>query len=208
MTAAIGRRVAWFRTRSTDAGGKRMTVQALADRCAELGLPLARITITKLEQGHRQAVTPAEVMVLAAALGVPPIELLLPVGAQETAEVLPGQQIPVFDAVRWFSGERDLVTFAGDQGGVALAVAPEPGEESDVALLRLHADQVRAWHRTVSESTRINVNREWADEVRAQAERSLRVIRAQMRRRGMLLPELPPEFDLDEETPAADDVSH
>src|ERR1035438_6536333 len=108
MTAGIGERVARFRKRAADANGKQMTVQALADRCAELGLPLGRLTITKLERGNRQAVTPAEVMVLALALEVPPVELIFPVGQSEDVEILPGRKVPPLDGLRWFSGELAL----------------------------------------------------------------------------------------------------
>jgi hypothetical protein len=204
MTAGIGERVAWFRKRAAAAGGKKMTVQALADRCADLGLPLGRVTIAKLERGMRQTITPAEVMVLAAALGVPPIELLLPVGYQETAEILPGQQLPALDAARWFAGERQLVNFAGDIDRAAFAIVPEPGEESAVGLLELHADQLRSWDRAVGldrlrrQGGDADVNREWMEEISDQVEQSLRVIRAQMRRRDMLLPEVPPELDIGE----------
>src|SRR5450756_825662 len=107
MTARIGERVARVRLR------QEMTVQALADRCAELGLPVGRVTLTKLERGIRQAVTPAEVMVLAAALGVPPIELLMPVGIGEQVEILPGQVIDSLAAVRWFRGDLNLVVTGG-----------------------------------------------------------------------------------------------
>jgi transcriptional regulator with XRE-family HTH domain len=106
IAAAVGQRVAHFREAMKDDRGRKLTAQALADRCAELGLPLGRPTISKLEKGLRQTITVDEVLVLAAALEVAPLLLLFPVGAEETVEVLPGVAVPVFPAARWFTGEQ------------------------------------------------------------------------------------------------------
>lgn len=82
-----------------------MTAQALADRCAELGLPLDRAVIAKLEKGLRQSLTVAELLVLAKALGVPPIQLVFAVGHDDVTEVLPGQAVDTWEAAKWFTGE-------------------------------------------------------------------------------------------------------
>jgi hypothetical protein len=92
--------------RATDAGGKRMTVQALSDRCAELGLPLDRTVITKLEKGRRQSITVPELLVLGRALKVPPLMLIFPVGQADVIEVIPGHEMTPFQAAQWFSGEQ------------------------------------------------------------------------------------------------------
>ncbi len=128
-----------------------MTVQALADRCAELGLPLARLTITKLESGRRQAVTPAEVMVLAVALEVSPIELILPVGLSENAEVLPGIKIRSMDAVHWFAGKLKLES----RNGVTTLRWPSVNEESAPGLLEAHVDLVRRWAEMRTEAAQV-----------------------------------------------------
>jgi transcriptional regulator with XRE-family HTH domain len=100
----VGKRVEHFREKGSDGQGRKVSVQAIADRCAELGLPLDRAVLAKLEKGQRQMLTVGELLVLAEALGVPPILLLFPLGAEETVEVLPGRQMPTWDAVKWFSG--------------------------------------------------------------------------------------------------------
>jgi len=97
-TADIGKRVAAFRER------RGMTVQALADRCAGLGLPLGRVALTKLETGKRQGVTPAELMVFAAVFEVAPIELIFPIGYAGRVELFPGAELRPLDAVNWFCG--------------------------------------------------------------------------------------------------------
>jgi transcriptional regulator with XRE-family HTH domain len=203
MTAQIGERVA--RTRSK----RDMTVQALADRCAEMGLPIGRVTITKLERGMRQAVTPAEVMVLAAALDVAPVELLFPVGVDERIEILPGQLVDSLAAVRWFCGDLKLEV----SGGVVKALRrPETEEESGVVLLEKHDKIAYDWNELRSVVPRAalratdrkrdredfaywravnKASREWATE-------SLRYVRAEMRRRGMTLPPVPLGLSLDD----------
>lgn len=99
VTRGIGRRVAYHRERAD------LTASMLSARCASLGLPLDRNVIAKLENGHRNSVTADEVLVLAAALQVPPVVLLFGVGTEETAELLPGNHAPPYAAARWFSGE-------------------------------------------------------------------------------------------------------
>ncbi len=83
-----------------------MTAQALADRCTDLGHPLDRSVVAKLEKGHRQTVTVAEVIALARALRVPPILLIYPVGDVAEFEALPAQIADTWDAAKWFTGRR------------------------------------------------------------------------------------------------------
>lgn len=192
-----------------------MTVQALADQCAELGLPIGRVTLTKLERGMRQAVTPAEVMVLAAALGVPPVELLIPVGVGEQAEILPGQMLDSLAAVRWFGGDLTLDV----AGGVVTELRrPRAGEESGVVLLESHDKLAREWNDRRAAATRAALDaasetadgraqaelayfKAAADDFRESATRQLGYIRAEMHRRGMTLPPVPMGLPLNDESP-------
>ncbi|WP_256820105.1 helix-turn-helix domain-containing protein [Dietzia sp. Die43] len=78
----------------------------LATRTAEHGYPITRGTIAKLEGGHRGGkLDMAEVQVLAAALEVPPVELLFAGLPDESTEVLPEVWVPAWEAMRWFTGE-------------------------------------------------------------------------------------------------------
>jgi len=205
-TADIGKRVAAFRER------RGMTVQALADRCAELGLPLGRVALTKLETGKRLGVTPAELMVFAAVFEVAPIELIFSIGYAGRVELFPGAELRPLDAVNWFCG------------GVALDVSldgarvrqPQPGEESSVWLLRYHHDLVNRIEARESDLARARADLaanpgdehvkkqladaeatvdEWLDFVRE----PLRRTRADMRERGMILPPVPAVIKLDDE---------
>lgn len=83
-----------------------MSAQALADRCAELGMPsLKRQAITNLENGRRSAVTVEELLVLAEALDVPPVLLFIPLDGRTDLEVTPNLTMGSWEALFWVSGE-------------------------------------------------------------------------------------------------------
>ncbi|GAA3853904.1 hypothetical protein GCM10023084_05180 [Streptomyces lacrimifluminis] len=85
-----------------------LSAQQLADRCTEVGMPIQRSVLANLESGRRTTVTIAEVLVLAAALNVPPAALVFPVGRTDVVEALPGKEIDPLNAVEWFSGVRSI----------------------------------------------------------------------------------------------------
>lgn len=103
-TEAVAARVRELRERR---GG--MSAQALADRCAELGMPgLKRQAITNLENGRRGMVTVEELLVLAAALDVPPLDLLMSADGADLA-VTPDLVVGPERLVLWFAGELPAV---------------------------------------------------------------------------------------------------
>ncbi|ORV49985.1 hypothetical protein AWC02_05210 [Mycolicibacter engbaekii] len=85
--------------------GKR-SAQWLADRTEALGYTVTRSVISDLELGRRRYVSTAEIIVLAAALTVPPAYLLYPDLPDGPVEIVPGTPVPSISALRWFSGER------------------------------------------------------------------------------------------------------
>jgi transcriptional regulator with XRE-family HTH domain len=107
----IGKRVAYYRSKAD------LTASMVSARCGELGLPLDRNVIAKIERGHRNSVTVDEVCVLAAALNVAPLQLLFGVGTEDEAEPLPGEVREPFRAAQWFTGERP---FPGKDDGAYL----------------------------------------------------------------------------------------
>jgi hypothetical protein len=114
---------------------RKMSAQQLADRTAELGMEVPRSVIANLESGRRETVTVPEVLVLAAALQVAPMELLCPVGFDEQIEMLPGRMMDPLTASRWVDGELVL-----DVTGPATALRPPAaGEESSTRLIERHA---------------------------------------------------------------------
>lgn len=83
----------------------RWSAQKLSDACGELGFEFPRSTLADLESGRRKHLSVAELIALAAALGVPPLLLIYPVGRKAEAEVWPGEVRPAFRSALWFSGE-------------------------------------------------------------------------------------------------------
>ncbi len=65
---------------------------------------MTRSTIAGMESGRRGTVTVADLLVLAAALAVPPVALVFPVGSAPTTEYLPSQHIDTLVGAEWFSG--------------------------------------------------------------------------------------------------------
>lgn len=176
VTASAGRRVA---LRRAQAG---LSVQALAGRCAELGLPLGRVTISKLELGMRQTLNIGELLVLAAALDVPPVLLICPVGQEDSMEALPGQELSPWDAAKWFCGSAVL---SGSPDGLRLA---PPSHRSAAYLFREH-------DRLTAELAGVTREMTWGRGEIARLRRlgleALRSTRETMREQGLSPPPLP-----------------
>ncbi|MFD8533893.1 helix-turn-helix domain-containing protein [Streptosporangium canum] len=154
VAAQVGERVAQIRK---DRG---MTAQALADRCAELGLALDRSVIAKLERGLRQTVSLAELLVLARALNVPPLRLALPIGQALQSEVLPGVTVDTWQAAQWFTGHE---AFPATAAAVDEDDAWSDGSDFEewrqgaapVTLWRRHAELVARWHQATRDATEL-----------------------------------------------------
>ncbi|WP_372408846.1 helix-turn-helix domain-containing protein [Streptomyces luteireticuli] len=113
-------------------GMRGISAQQLSDLCAKLGMEIPRAVISNLENGRRTSVTVAEVLVLAAALDVPPLSLVFPVGYQEFCEVLPNRQRGTWGGFLWAAGDRTT-------GGGALPIRGS-AENFDNAASTLYRD--------------------------------------------------------------------
>jgi transcriptional regulator with XRE-family HTH domain len=183
-----------------------MSAQQLADRCAELGMPIARSVLANLESGRRESVSAAEIMILAQALDVPPVLLMFPLGRVEAIEYLPGQQMPPWDAMMWFSGRHgvEIVRLYERHSNLVeqwklrhrgLRHAETIRERQTHEALLIEAEVLSAAQEAVSEVTdepsrNAQLLREWVEET----ELLIRSIRRQMLEHGLILPELPPEL--------------
>lgn len=179
-----------------------LSAQQLADRCSELGFPLKRSVIANFESGRRTTVTVAELIVLAKALQVAPSMLVFPLGAADTVELLPGQRVPTWPAVQWFTGRSGFPPRPGDTRSLL-------DMERVTRPFRIYAthDQLLAeWDehmrhiqvlRQVPEDEGSG-RREEQIRLREQAmlkvEAALRKHRSTMRRLDWQLPPLPPEL--------------
>jgi transcriptional regulator with XRE-family HTH domain len=190
-----------------------MSVQQLADVCEQLGWPIKRTVLSNLESGYRETITVPELVVLATALGVPPIQLLYPVGAVEDVELLPGRTVPTEEAVLWFAGWhepfRDEVKDRVGQGRhnpqTGLHEWYETPYEDAGAPIRLYAEHrvlLQEYEDAVQEAARrLGGDAPAADyrvevaEIRKRIETALRAKRVEMSRREVaVLPDLPPEL--------------
>jgi len=118
--------------------GKRST-QWLAERTAEMGHPISRTAISNLEVGRKRAVDVPELVVLARALGVPPVLLLYPAISAGEVEVLPGHRTSSWSAVQWFAGrapytamdqtQKVFVDFGAYEDGARLIRLAQQDEE-------------------------------------------------------------------------------
>jgi transcriptional regulator with XRE-family HTH domain len=84
----------------------KLTAVQLAARTKKLGFPISRVTITKIEQNMRVGkLGVAELVVLADALEVSPLNLLYPGLADQPCSYLPNQEMPTLAAKNRFVGE-------------------------------------------------------------------------------------------------------
>ena len=82
----------------------KMSAAGLADRTAALGHPVSRSVIADLEIGRKKSLDVAELLVLAQALQVAPVQLVYPDLPKGDVEVLPGRFVESHEALQWFSG--------------------------------------------------------------------------------------------------------
>lgn len=86
-----------------------MTAQQLATRCGELGVPIHRTTITKIENG-RPRFDLGELVALAMALDTSPVSLVYPGPHQSMVDVVPKVEVTEYHAAEWFSGSLPIWT--------------------------------------------------------------------------------------------------
>jgi transcriptional regulator with XRE-family HTH domain len=182
-----------------------LSAQDLTDRCAELGFTFPRPVLSNLENGRREAVSVAELIILARALDVSPLQLVTPAGRQDAIELFPGDERPVWDAARWFTGEIDLEELNGQLPGI-----PLPGWQGNVdpveplPAFRRHDALVAAWRAqrdVVLPSPQGEPDPELAREMLAIAatqtqrlESDLGWLRRELRRQQLIPPPLPAEL--------------
>lgn len=175
-----------------------LSAQDVANRCAELGFPIPRPVLSNLETGRRDAVSVSELIIIARALEVSPLQLVMPVGRQEMIELLPGQDRPVWDAARWFSGEINQYQLEDE------VRPPLPGFKGNVLpddplpAFRRHDELLARWHESADALTAADALDSQMLELRArrmrQLEEDLGHLRRQMRVQGLTPPPLPPDL--------------
>jgi transcriptional regulator with XRE-family HTH domain len=103
----------------------RMTAQELADATARLGHPITRSQIANYESGRKQSLDVAELLIIAAALDIAPLELLFPGEPDQVVEELPGKTATTLAAANRFVGNPSwLADLRGAVDQLARAIAP------------------------------------------------------------------------------------
>lgn len=122
-------------------GGK--SAAWLSDRTAELGYRISPTVIAKLDSGHRgEVLGVAELLILAAALGVPPMALLFPGMPDEQIEIIPGHTGKSWAAYLWATGMAPSFVNPGaaPTDGEQLISAVRERSELLVHLAHLHVE--------------------------------------------------------------------
>jgi len=131
FTRALARRVRQIREGMP--GGK-WSAEDLARRVTDLGVPMTREQITKLETGRRQAITVEQAAALALALGVSPTNLLLPEDESEYVQVVPVLALPAEWVREWMYGRQPLLVDASAGDDHFFRHAPEGERRARRAL--------------------------------------------------------------------------
>jgi transcriptional regulator with XRE-family HTH domain len=243
LTAMIAREIRRHRDR------RKLSAQQLADLTAEFGMPIPRNVLANLESGRRDTITVAEVLVLAAVLGVSPMELICPAGYDDEIELLPARKMDPLQASRWIDGELVLdVTgptadfrppAAGERSGIALlehhaalldefggheaavirgerdldaaranytmigaAADDAAGHDKDLeAAMKLHKEGKELQQAVRAAAAELDYRVRAAEMYKPVVEQGLRFTRAEMRRRGMIPPPLPPSLKAEVDNP-------
>ncbi|HXL96635.1 MAG TPA: hypothetical protein VN969_47620 [Streptosporangiaceae bacterium] len=163
-----------------------MSAQQLADRCAELGMPsLNRAVIAKLENGHREAIGTAELLVIANALEIAPTLLLLPLGQEPVTDIAPDRSMPTWEAVRWFYGVPRSYIANSLESANPIWDSCEP-----VAMFELHDYHVNLYDYVLKSGEALSENFSFEEQLAAHLA-GIREQRSKIRNRGMIPPELP-----------------
>jgi transcriptional regulator with XRE-family HTH domain len=109
--------------------------QQLADALHELGAPIDRATISKIETGERR-ITLDEVFLFAYALGVSPAALVLPRPARSMVAVTPTTSVTALEALHWLRGVYSLAEGEWDDAEERF-FAEETLDEEALAYRRL-----------------------------------------------------------------------
>ncbi|NEA56639.1 helix-turn-helix transcriptional regulator [Streptomyces sp. SID13666] len=190
-----------------------LTMAEVAQGCTDRGLESTEQSIKNLESGRKASMTIADFVVLADVLGVPPVSLLFPLGTAATVEVLPGREMPTWDALAWFAGEtpmeqpaaegtaRDLLDVFRNHGDLVAAA---------MASTNLAKDRRRTASTTLDRARRVTLLERAAgyEEHAFEDCQELRVFRARMNERGLVPPALPGQLAFVDQPGPESDQEH
>lgn len=104
---------------------RRMPMTELERRLADIGQPIPRLGLQRLEAGDRK-VNAEEIVALARVFDVPALLLMFPFDATSTpTEILPGVVVDTRTAMKWFTGRANLGEEMGSAGQATLRLFDE-----------------------------------------------------------------------------------
>ncbi|WP_445168255.1 helix-turn-helix domain-containing protein [Mycolicibacterium sp. Dal123E01] len=148
-TAALHERIRSTLREARDAA--RMSAQEVADETARLGYPMSRSGVARYEAGTKLGLDVSELLVLAAALRIPPVTLVFSGHPDGPVEVLPGDTRATTTAIGWFCGDMTL-----SKDAVANPNSPS------ATLLRLTRERAEMVSALADLDRRLASNSEWA----------------------------------------------
>lgn len=206
VTASVAQEIKRYRMRAG------MSAQRLSDVCSEIGYPIPRAVIAKLESGHRKFITLPELHVIAYALRVPPLLLVVPVGYADWVAVAPRDEVPAEDALNWLRASFPPDDHTADPAAPQAPFSVDPEVLTPLRLLDVHQGAAATWLYYWDQFLRVDdpgtVPRDWAQAAMKEARGRLSATRSEMRERGYVLPDLPrPLRDIDSEVPRPEEES-
>lgn len=180
LTRSVGERIKHHRK------ARKWSTRVLAEKCSEFGVPTPRDLINDLELGRRGHISLAELLVIAAALGVPPVELAFGGEDGSETEVLPGRNTDLLSAAHWFAGTTVLDP---DAPAFAARRPTHLGEVTDVALFAQHDELATEVRQSVARLRSLGGDQFVATHAGI-TEGRLQQVRGEMRHRGLALPDL------------------
>lgn len=87
-----------------------ISAEQLSDKCARLGYPISRSTLANYESGRKRRLDIADLLIIATALDISPLELLFPGDLAAEVEILPGETTTTLGAISSFSGDPKSLT--------------------------------------------------------------------------------------------------
>jgi transcriptional regulator with XRE-family HTH domain len=193
-----------------------MSARQLSDACAAAGASIHRNVLANLESGRRPYISAAELMVIARVLEIPPVLLLFPLGLEESIEVVPGEEVDPWQALKWFTGEDDWLpnTPTGSeetQGSEPVRLFREHDQfVDDWWVQRRRLEQIASTRHESLRRFRTEANPDAVDEQMLELvarnmrgiEEALRTTRQDMRALGLNPPPLGPESAFIEDPPS------
>jgi transcriptional regulator with XRE-family HTH domain len=148
------------------------SVRQLSEELDKLGFAMAPPVISNLELKRRPTVSVGEWLALAAALRVPPLLLLFPVGRTDQVEPLPDVQVPPFAAVQWM-----------EDGHMVGVEPPFTEDEELITSFREHQSLVSRWAVSRRKAMRLRETLGKSDEELASRDESRRELEFELSNR-------------------------